>query len=89
MISGIDIKDWDRKPEPVKLDKLKEGEVFCLCPWYGQPGIDKTMQVIQKTTQNIIAQSVKYFDTDNVVQKYTFPLNAGLEVFLWQKPTKN
>jgi hypothetical protein len=88
MISEVDIRDWEKSKEPIVLEKLKEGDIFSLYPWQELVGVDKVLCVINKTRENLIAESIKYFDTDVYEQKYSFPFGLNVEAFLWQKPKK-
>jgi hypothetical protein len=70
MISNIDIKDWQMLTTPLKLEKLKEGELFSVA------GSDKVFKLM------CIAQDIAFAETAEVF--YAFALPRFMEVYPWQ-----
>lgn len=69
MISEVDLQDWEMITTPVKLDKLKEGDMFSL---FG----DNRMYKVQHVLLDIAYAETKEFWTSLV-----FP--RAMEVFPW------
>jgi hypothetical protein len=70
MINEFDIKDWQMLTTPLKLEKLKEGDVFSV------PGSDKMFKLM------CVAQDIAFAETAEVF--YAFALPRFMEVYPWQ-----
>lgn len=82
MLSEIDIKDWEMLSVPLKLQELKEGDVFSVL------GDNKIFKVMCKANQIVFAETAEAFNA--------FALPNFMEVFPWvsklnvnQKATNN
>lgn len=82
MLSEIDIKDWEMLSVPLKLQELKEGDVFSVL------GDNKIFKVMCKANQIVFAETAELFNA--------FALPNFMEVFPWvsklnvnQKATNN
>lgn len=69
MISDIDINDWQMLTTPLKLEKLKEGDIFSV---FG----DSRMYKLQAVLVDIV-----YAETPEIWSALVFP--RTLEVFKW------
>jgi len=69
MISDIDVKDWVMLTEPLKLEQLKEGDIFSL---FGDSRMYKVQHVLL---------DIAYAETAEIWNALVFP--RTLEVFPW------
>lgn len=69
MLNEHDIKDWEMLTEPLKLEKLKEGDIFSL---FG----DNRMYKLQHVLTDIV-----YAETAEIWNALVFP--RTLNVFKW------
>jgi hypothetical protein len=86
MLSEVDIKDWEMITEPLKLEKLKEGDVFSVL------GDNKMLKLLQVLNNVIFAEIKDCVDESRKV----FILPTFMEVYPWvinknvnQKATNN
>ena len=82
MLSEIDIKDWEMLTAPLKLQELKEGDVFSVF------GDNKMFKVMCKANEIVFAETAEIFNA--------FALPRFMEVHKWvskqnvnQKATSN
>lgn len=87
MLSDVDIKDWEMITEPLKLEKLKEGDVFSV---FGDNKMLKLLQVLN----NIVFAEVKDYAAEEIRKVFILP--TFMEVYPWvtnknvnQKATNN
>lgn len=71
MISEHDVNDWQMLTTPLKLQKLKEGELFSLLG-------DNRIYKVQHVLMDIV-----YAETKEIWNALVFP--RALEVFPWVK----
>lgn len=71
MLSEIDIKDWQMLTTPLKLQELKEGELFSVL------GDNKLFKLLHAVNDIAIVETAEIF--------YSFTLPRFMEVFKWQK----
>jgi hypothetical protein len=74
MISEVDLQDWEMITTPVKLDKLKEGDMFSL---FGDNRIYKVQHVLL---------DIAYAETKEFWTSLVFP--RSMEVFPWVSKQK-
>jgi hypothetical protein len=86
MLNEVDIKDWEMITEPLKLEKLKEGDVFSVL------GDNKMLKLLQVVNNVIFAEIKDCLDSSRKV----FILPTFMEVYPWvinknvnQKATNN
>ena len=66
MISDIDINDWQMLTTPLKLEKLKEGDLFSVL---GDNKILKLLQVLN----NVVFAEVKDYATEEIRKVFILP----------------
>lgn len=71
MLSEIDIKDWQMLTTPLKLQELKEGELFSVL------GDNKLFKLLHAVNDIAFAETAEIFNS--------FALPRFMEVFKWQK----
>lgn len=69
MINEIDIKDWQMLTTPLKLQELKEGDVFSI---FGDTRMFKLQHVLT---------DIAYAETEEIWNALVFP--RAMEVFRW------
>lgn len=74
MLSEVDIKDWEMITEPLKLEKLKEGDVFSV---FGDNKMLKLLQVLN----NVVFAEVKDYAVEEIRKVFILP--TFMEVFPW------
>jgi hypothetical protein len=74
MLSEVDIKDWEMITEPLKLEKLKEGDVFSVL------GDNKMLKLLQ-VLNNVVFAEVKDYATEEIRKVFILP--TFMEVFPW------
>lgn len=74
MISDIDIKDWQMLTTPLKLQELKEGDVFSVL------GDNKMLKLLQVLNNVVFAEIKDCVDESRKV----FILPAFMGVYPWQ-----
>ncbi len=75
MISDTDIKDWQMLTTPLKLDKLKEGDLFSV---FGDNKIFKIM---------CVANNITFAETSEIFNAFALP--AFMQVYPWVKKETN
>ena len=86
MLNEVDLKEWEMINEPLKLEKLKEGDVFSVL------GDNKMLKLLQVVNNVIFAEIKDCLDSSRKV----FILPTFMEVYPWvinknvnQKATNN
>jgi hypothetical protein len=74
MLSEVDIKDWEMITEPLKLEKLKEGDVFSVL------GDNKMLKLLQ-VLNNVVFAEVKDYAVEEIRKVFILP--TFMEVFPW------
>lgn len=74
MLSEVDLQDWEMITTPLKLDKLKEGDMFSL---FGDNRIYKVQHVLL---------DIAYAETKEFWTSLVFP--RSMEVFPWVSKQK-
>ena len=74
MLSEVDIKDWEMITEPLKLEKLKEGDVFSVL------GDNKMLKLLQ-VLNNVVFAEVKDYAAEEIRKVFILP--TFMEVFPW------
>ena len=71
MLSEVDLQDWEMITTPLKLDKLKEGDIFSVL------GDNKLFKVMCKANEIVFAETAEIFNA--------FALPNFMEVYRWDK----
>lgn len=74
MISDVDINDWVMLTEPLKLEQLKEGDLFSVL---GDNKILKLLQVLN----NVVFAEVKDYAAEEIRKVFILPNFMG--VYPW------
>lgn len=74
MISDTDIKDWVMLTEPLKLNQLKEGDLFSVL------GDNKVLKLLQ-VLNNVVFAEVKDCSTEEIRKVFILPNFMG--VYQW------
>jgi hypothetical protein len=74
MISNVDIQDWQMLTVPLKLQTLKEGDLFSVL------GSDKIFKLMCVANEIAFAENAEIFNA--------FALPRFMEVFQWKPKTK-
>jgi hypothetical protein len=69
MLNEIDIRDWEMLSTPLKLQELKEGDVFSVF------GNNKMFKVMCKANEIVFAETAEIFNA--------FALPRFMEVYPW------
>lgn len=71
MITEVDIKDWQMLTTPLKLEQLKEGDLFSVF------GDNKVFKLI------VVANQIAFAETAEVFNAFALP--TFMDVYKWQK----